>query len=204
VELRLLQRSKESDRYSLHRLVGEVRRGEIPLEGRLDWVDAICSRLGDWFQEKKEEFSHLTRFESEINHLKSWQENALRFAASHASRLMWLQAYPAYHRGRFHDARNSLMKARRIFHQVAVADRELQASLLNDIAYTDTMLGQFSSILTDFEEALRIRRELFGERHEDIARTLENIAWFYGEQENWQRALDHSQQALAMRRALFC
>jgi len=31
-ELRLLQRSKDRHSYSLHRLVGEVRRGEIPLE----------------------------------------------------------------------------------------------------------------------------------------------------------------------------
>jgi hypothetical protein len=90
-ELRLLQLSKDSDSYSLHRLVGEVRRGEIPLEQRLEWVDAICHRLANWFQEKREHFSHLTMFESEIDHLRTWQENADRFAPSHSSRLMWLQ-----------------------------------------------------------------------------------------------------------------
>src|SRR5687768_5559698 len=95
-ELRLLQQSKESDSYSLHRLVGEVRRAEIVLDERREWVDTVCGRLGDWFQDQREDFSQLTRFESEIDHLKKWQENAAGFAPSHASRLMWLQAYPAY------------------------------------------------------------------------------------------------------------
>ena len=112
-ELRLLQRSNEQDSYSLHRLVGEVRRGKIPLEQRLEWVDIVCSRLGNWFQEKREDFSQLTRFESEIDHLKKWQEHAVRFAPSHSSRLMWLQVYPAYHRGRYDEARHYVIEAQK-------------------------------------------------------------------------------------------
>jgi len=73
-ELRLLQQSEESDSYSLHRVVGEVRCGEIPLEERTHWVNRVCSRLGDWFQEKRDDFSQLRIFESEIDHLKSIQK----------------------------------------------------------------------------------------------------------------------------------
>jgi len=86
-ELRLLQRSEKSSSYSVHRLVAEVRRGEIPLEKRRVWVEKIASRLGEWFEEKRTDFSQLTKFESEIDHLKKWQENATSFATAYASKL---------------------------------------------------------------------------------------------------------------------
>lgn len=133
-ELRLLNRSEKSNSYSLHRLVGEVRRAEIPLEDRRQWVEGVCQRLGAWFQEKKEDFSHLTKFESEIDHLQKWQENAAQFAASHSSRLMWLQAYPAYHRGRYVESRNYVIKGQRILEEIGNTNIELQAHLLNDLA----------------------------------------------------------------------
>ncbi|HEU4714253.1 MAG TPA: SIR2 family protein [Pyrinomonadaceae bacterium] len=151
-ELRLLQRSKESDSYSIHRLVGEVRRTEIALEQRLEWVDQICSRLGDWFQEKKEDFSQLTTFESEIDHLKRWQQNAMQFAPSHASRLMWLQAYPAYHRGRFVESRNYVIEAQKIFDEFSNSNQELRAHLLTDLADTNSAAGCFVAVREMYEK----------------------------------------------------
>jgi len=202
-ELRLLQPSKEQDRYSLHRLVGEVRRTEIPLEQRLDWVDTVCSRIGNWFQEKKEDFSQLNLFESELDHLKKWQENAARFATSHSSRLMWLQAYPAYHRGRYVEARDYVVEAQRLFDQLSDTNRELQAHLLTDLAGITHGLGESRTGLTNLIRALTIRRELFGERHRDIAASLNAISILYGDQGDLQQALDYSEQALKMRRELF-
>lgn len=46
-------------------------------------------------------------------------------------------------------------------------------------------------------------RELFGAIHPDTAIGLRNAAVWYGEQGNTQRALDYSEQALAIRRELF-
>lgn len=71
--LRLLQKTSDADSYSIHRLVAEVRREEIPLQQHQDWVDTICQRIGDWFEERREEFSDLFRFDSEIDHLQVWQ-----------------------------------------------------------------------------------------------------------------------------------
>lgn len=202
-ELRLLRKSKNADNYSLHRLVGEVRRGEIPLVQRADWVDAICNRLGDWFQQKRKDFSQLTTFESEIDHLKSWQQNAVEFAPSHASRLMWLQAYPAYYRGRYVESRDFVVRGLNLLSLSTHKERELEANLLNDLAYTSAAAGDFESVLANYNEALVIRRELFGEQHEEVATSLENIGYFYGELGDFQLALDYSQQALVMRRVLF-
>jgi hypothetical protein len=86
--LRLLQKTPGEQRYSLHRLVSEVRREEIPLGERTEWVNGVCKRIGDWFEEKREEFVDLPLFEAEIDHLRAWQENSQRFAPEHTSRLM--------------------------------------------------------------------------------------------------------------------
>lgn len=199
-ELRLLQRNHSADTYALHRLVGEVRRGEVILEQRLDWVDAMCNRLGDWFHGKKRDFLQLTRFESEIDHLKKWQENAAEFAPLHSSRLMWLQAYPAYHRAQYAEARNYVVEAQRIFDQLQDTNRELQANLLNDLYVINTETGHGP---IDPSEALSIRRELFGELHPDIADSLDNLGNWYQNQGDLQRALECRLEALDMRRALF-
>lgn len=202
-ELRLLQQSNDRDSYSLHRLVGEVRRTEIPLEHRLEWVDSVCRRAGDWFQEKREDFSELSRFESEIDHLKKWQENAARFGPSHSSRLMWLQAYPAYHRGRYVDARNYVIEAQRILGQRPEPNLELKANLLNDYAYTSWQLGDTRIVQLYYDEALQIRQNLFGERHPEIASSLNALGGWYRDQGNLQLALEYAERALAMRRELF-
>ena len=202
-ELRLLQRSEKSNSYSLHRLVGEVRRVEIPLEERTHWVDTVCTRLGDWFQEKKEDFSQLTKFESEIDHLQRWQENADKFTPVQSSRLMWLQAYPSYHRGRYLEARSYVLEAQRIFDQVDNTNRELQANLVNDLATTSEVLGDFTAGLSNHLQALAMRRELFGDLHADVASSFQNLGHCYNEQGDLVRALEYSLQALNVRRTLF-
>ena len=202
-ELRLLQLSKDGNSYSLHRLVGEVRRSETPLEQRIDWVETVCRRLGDWFQEKKEDFSDLPRFESEIDHLKKWQENAAQFAPLHSSRLMWLQAYPAYHRGRYIESQNYVIEAQRIYEQLDDANLALKANLLNDLAYTNWELRERERVLANLDEALRIRRSIFNEPHPDIATSLGNIGNCYCTQEDLKRGLEYLEEALAMQRDLF-
>jgi tetratricopeptide (TPR) repeat protein len=202
-ELRLLQRSSEADSYSLHRLVGEVRRGEIPLEERIDWVKAICNRLGSWFQSKREDFTKLTMFEAEIDHLRTWQQNSTRFAPSSSSRLMWLQGYPAYHRGRFIEARNYVLEAKRVFDELNETDDELEAHLINDIGSTDFALGDFRSALADHLKALEIRRALFGETHADVAHSLDNVSSSFANLGNLNEAVSYGEQALHLRRKLF-
>ena len=43
-----------------------------------------------------------------------------------------------------------------------------------------------------------MRRELFGERHPDIAQSLQSVGGLYGRQGDLQRASDYSRQALDM------
>jgi hypothetical protein len=53
------------------------------------------------------------------------------------------------------------------------------------------------------ERAVAIQRELFGERHPDVAISLSNIGVLYGEQGNLANALEFAQQSLVIRRELF-
>ena len=135
--------------------------------------------------------------------MKKWHEHAAGFAPLHASRLMWLQAYPAYHRGRYIESRSYVIEAQRIFDQLGDANLELKANLLNDLAYTSSALGDVELVLANHMQALQIRRDLFGKQHTDIATSLTNVGHWYGEQGDLQRALEYSEQALAMRRELF-
>lgn len=170
-------------------IVGEVRRAEIPLEGRVEWVATICKRIGDWFEGKRKDYLQLTRFESEIDHLKEWQENAARYASVQSSRLMWLQAYPHYHRAQYAAASNYLTDAWRIFEQLESGDRELKANLINDLTVTSGELGTLFSV-PEPTEALSIRQELFGELHPDVANSLNTLSHWYGGQGDLETALD--------------
>jgi tetratricopeptide (TPR) repeat protein len=201
--LRLLQKTPDADSYSIHRLVGEVRREEIPLQERQDWVDTICQRLGDWFEERREEFSELYRFEAEIDHLQAWQENARQYAPKHSSRLNWLQAYPSFHRGQYQETKKWVEKALELFEQENGSDLRLKAHLFNDLGFCYGSLGDDKRSLEYIEKALEIRKELFGERHPDTAASLNNVGSAYGDLGDYKQSLEYKERSLEIRKELF-
>lgn len=203
VELRLLQKTPVGESYAIHRLVGEVRREETPLAGREAWITEICQRAGDWFQEHRDEYTKLLRFEAEIDHLRAWQEHALTDAPSHAPRLIWLHAYPPFQQGRFREALGMVERARGLLRKLGSTDRELEAHLLNDLAALQSSLGNYREGLKLHEEALLIRRDLFSEIHADTARSLSNLASSYGEMGNPKHALALGERTLAIYIELF-
>ena len=180
MELRLLQQTPEEERYAIHRLVREVRREDIPLNGREEWVDNVCRNIGEWFHQRRRNFSDLSVFEAEIDHLIAWQGHALEYATQHASRLTWLQGYPPYHQGRHGEANALVAKALELSVKFARNDRELDAHLLNDLGLTYSQLGDYTHALEYLEEALDIRRDVLGERHPDTADTLSCLGSTYG------------------------
>ncbi|HZH31413.1 MAG TPA: tetratricopeptide repeat protein [Pyrinomonadaceae bacterium] len=198
--LRLLQKTPDVDSYSIHRLVGEVRREEIPLQARQGWVDNICRRTGDWFEERRKKFSELFRFEAEIDHLQAWQENARQYAPKHSSRLTWLQAYPSYHRGQYLEIKRLVKKALELLEQEHETDLKLKAHLLNDLGFCYGSLGDYKRHLEYAEKALEIRRELLGELHHDTATSFNNVGSVYGQLGDYKRSLEYAEKALEIRR----
>ncbi|MEA3275412.1 MAG: tetratricopeptide repeat protein, partial [Pseudomonadota bacterium] len=92
-------------------------------------------------------------------------------------------------------AKNPVLHAnyQRVTLQMAVFSQELQTS----------ELGNPERALELAEQALAIRRELFGGRHPDTARSLNNVAGYTSKLGNSERALELAEQALGIRRELF-
>ncbi len=201
--LRLLQKTPDAESYSIHRLVSEVRREEIPLQEHQDWANNICQRIGDWFEARREDYTELSRFEAEIDHLRAWQEHAGHHAPKHSSRLIWLQAYPSYHQGHYQETKNWVEEALTLFEQVNDSDLELKAHLLNDLGFCYWSLGDYKRALEYAEKALKIRLELFGERHPDTAKSFDGVGGAYSRLRDYKRALEYAERTLKIRLELF-
>ena len=196
--LRILQPTPDGDSYAIHRLVREVRREQTPLKDRPTWAADLCQRSGDWFTSMRQDFTQLPRFEAEIDHLREWHDHALKFAPKQASRLTWLKSYPAYHRGQLREIQHRIELALDEYRKQGCDDRPLLAHLYNDLSVALAQLGNPKHALELAEQALTIRRELFGEWHPDTAQSLHNVAGYYHELGNSKLALELAEQALAI------
>jgi len=201
--LRILQQTPGTDNYAVHRLVRQVRREEFALVDKTIWAAGLCERIANWFESLRQDFLQLPRFEAEIDHLVEWHKHSLTVAAQQSSRLTWLQAYPAFHRGQPKGIKRLIELALIEYKQQCCDDRALLAHLYSDLAYSIHVLGSPKRALELGEQALGIRRELFGERHPDTARSLNNIASEHHTLGNPERALELGEQALAIWRELY-
>ena len=201
--LRLLNKPQNIESYAIHRLVREVRREDVPLEGKEDWVKSTCIAIGEWFKKMRNNFSDLSKYEAEIDHLKAWELNASKHAPQYASRLVWLQAYPSFHQGRYLETQTLLDKAFGLYRDLALEDLDLKAHLLNDTGSIRAILGDPHTALNRQKESLDIRLELHGENNEDVATSLSNVGNALGNLGRYEEALSHSQRALAMQQELF-
>ncbi|HEY0074765.1 MAG TPA: tetratricopeptide repeat protein, partial [Abditibacteriaceae bacterium] len=200
VALRLLKKSAKADSYAIHRLLGEVRRAEKPLAEQGAWVDKVCLRLGDWFQDRREDFADLAVFEAEIDHLSAWQTHAAQLAPHHASRLIWLQTYPPYHRGRYQESQQWVNQAIEVLDRESTPSQELKAHLLADLGTIEGHLGKYEMALAHDREALAIRREVLDEKHPDTANSLNNVGSAYGDLGDHEKQLEYAEQALVVQR----
>ncbi|MGZ5028563.1 MAG: tetratricopeptide repeat protein, partial [Methylobacter sp.] len=203
VALRILQQP-DDERYAIHRLVREVRREDVPLESLHDWAEGCGQLLGDWFEAHRKDFQDLAVFEAGLDHLEAWRHNAehLGFTLL-AVRMMWLQVYPSFHWGHYADAKHDIEIAMNLYEQSTQADGALQAHLLNDLGAVTSGMGNIEAALKLAEQALAIRRGLYGEDHSDTALSLANVSSIYRKLGKHEKALELGQQALAIRRKLF-
>ena len=199
--LRLLKAGSHNDAFSLHRLVRRVHREANPLSERTPWADLVCTRIGDWFDARRDDFTKLSSMESEIDHLAAWQTNAAVLSDFHASRLAWLQAYPAHHRGRINQAAHHIEHAMALLGEAANRrETELQAHILNDYGFLCSLLGRFNEGLEFCRQALRIRRSLHGTWHTDTAATYNTIGRALMGKDRYHAALINFAKALLIRR----
>lgn len=203
VSLRLLQKARGEKRYDIHRLVRRVRQEQFPITNKTEWVEDVCQRLGDWFEERRQEFTNLPVFEAEIDHLKEWLEHIKPLSSNHASRLTWLQAYPPYHWGKYRESHQLVKSALSLLEKAAESDPKLKANILNDLGFTYRHLGNHKDSLMYHKQALDIQLKNFGEVHDDTALSLANVGIVYGNLGDHRKSLEYHQRALEIRRQLF-
>jgi tetratricopeptide (TPR) repeat protein len=201
--LRLIQKSPESERYSIHRLLREVRREDVLLTGKEDWVSETCDRIGNWFEERREDFDDLSDFEAEIDHLQAWQIHSSEYAVKHVARLMWLQAYPPFHRGRYKETKDRLQSALTALEQSKVEDLLLKAHLLNDLSSNYSSFGDERRSLEYAQQALAIRLNALGTRNRETVKSISSVGASYDRLGDSKRALEYEQEALAIQMELF-
>lgn len=204
VALRILQQPDGGERYAIHRLVREVRREDVPLESLRDWAEGCGRCLGDWFETHRKDFRDLPLFEAGLDHLEAWRHNAERLGYTlMAVRMIWLQAYPSFHWGRYGNAKREIERALALYETATKADTALQAHLLNDLAAMTSCMGDTKIALKLGKQALAIRYELYGEDHFDTARSLANVAEEHNKLGEYDKALELGKQALVIWRKLF-
>jgi tetratricopeptide (TPR) repeat protein len=203
-DLRLLVAETEQSevaserRWRIHRLVRDVRRGERRLDAA--WGRTICQRLGTWFEARREDFSDLPAFETESDHLATWQMHAESASPSwpECVRLTWLQAYPADHHGNYAEAKAWVERALSLYTSVGNDDPVLEAHLQNDLGGCYYNLGLFQEALARRQRGLVTRQEILGDEHPDTARSLLNVGISYLALADHERALARTEQALAI------
>ena len=84
-----------------------------------------------------------------------------------------------------------------------VNDEEKRAELLNQLGLSHGILGNLKTALKYTEEALDIRRNLFGENHPAVAQSYNDVGVAYENIGDHQKALEYEERALAIRVSLF-
>jgi tetratricopeptide (TPR) repeat protein len=194
--LRILRKGEAQNRYEIHRLLRTVRQEEFSLMNNLEWAEAVCTRIGTWFETRREDFTNLSCYESEIDHLKQWEENAEKINSNQNARLLWLQAYPSYHWGKYKNSCHILESALELYEKKTNDDIALKAHIISDIGIVTSFLGNYKKALEFQGCALEIREKQLGPEHPDTVNSLNNIGGTYGALGEHRKALEFKERAL--------
>jgi tetratricopeptide (TPR) repeat protein len=203
LELRFIKQEENTERYAIHRLLARVRRHEKPLEQNQEWHRKIVNGIEQWFEPKIYYFNDLAEFEAEIAHLNEWQEQTFRLLPTESVLLTALRANPLRYRGNYQRAHDWLITAYQNYKQGSLDNQKLLADLHSFLAANYSDLGNYQEALKLNKQALEMRQELFGEKHPDIATSLNSLGVTYRDLGNHQEALKLNKQALEMRQELF-
>jgi len=188
-------------RHRMHRLVREVRRLDMPFDGQRGRWALVPRQVADWFEGRRQEFGELIRFEAEMDHLDAWRAHASSLGQMReVARLLWLRAYPLYHRGHFQRSRTIVQQAWEVLDRSECEDLPFRAHLLHDLGAMASYLNDQQNALKYRQQALAIRRKILGEHHPDTAHSLQELGFSLGWLGDHKTDLEYNRQALGIRR----
>ncbi len=166
-----------SVRVTLRSLIGE------PDPGRLAEVGG---RAFDWTREHRRRSESFTRVERELAHVEALAGLAASASPARAIELSWLLGAAEYQRGCYETAREILRAVADRAHH----DRHVRGEMLTDLAASQARLGAMTDAIATDLDALALRREVLGDAHPDVGRTMHAIGLSHAE-------LGRSTEALA-------
>lgn len=202
VNVRLVRKHPTHQRYSLHRLLQLARRENAETRDFDAWQEQTGRKLGNWFEQRREDYADLAVFEAEFDHLAAWQLRSSSFSKELSAKLQWLQAYPPFHRGRNQQSHDLVAEAESILATSTGDHSELKAHILADLGFTYIGLGKYDMAVKLTQKALDIRCAVIGEEHPDTARAYGNLGATYNALGKYEEALELEQKALAIQRAI--
>ncbi len=203
INLRLVKKDENSDRYSIHRLLARVRQTEKPLATRKEWHLNIVKRMEVWFRNKNEESKTFSDAEIELDHLKAWQKSTLEYIPSEAIWLIVLESNPLMVRGNYHEAKEYVKRALQLYERENLTDNLLLANLYNALSQPYIFLGKSEKAKSYIEKALDFYNKNIVNDKKLQAELLSNLGSVYDELKNFEEALKLQMQALEIRQKLF-
>lgn len=203
LNLRVLKKDGDSNRYAIHRLLAKVIRYQNPIEKNIAWYQNTTRRMENWFELRKNEYDLLAEFEGEFEHLKEWRKEALNKLPSEAILLTSLQANPLWLRGNYKKALAYQFEALDLYQKEKIKNPKLLAILFITIGYLNYELKNFVGASEYCEKALEFfdRKEVTDNKL--LADLLNDAGLSYRELGKYQQALKYLQQALEIRQELF-
>ena len=198
----LIRWEAEDYRYSIHRMVQEVIRDQMPDKG-LEWANRAVAGVWQAFpdSDQLDNWSVCDRLLPHGLRLRPWLTREQVWTETGGRLLNEL--------GYFLEKRGQYNLSAEIFEQALEMRRELLgdrhpnvATSLNNLAALYRSQGRYDAAEPYYQQALEMRRELLGDRHPSVASSLNNLAALYESQGRYEAAEPYYLQALEMRREL--
>jgi tetratricopeptide (TPR) repeat protein len=113
-----------------------------------------------------------------------------------------------YNLGKAVQETGDLARAQNLFRETRALAQKLritriEANAIDAIGTVLRMQGDAAAALRQHEQALKLRSQLFGERHPSVAASWNNLGEDYTALKQWQEALRHHERALTLRLEIY-
>jgi tetratricopeptide (TPR) repeat protein len=184
----LIERDKECETFSVHRLVQAVMRERLG-EAQREWAERAVRATNAAFPESGD-FKHwpmLERLTPHGAHLeKVIEEFGIEFLE--AGRLLNQTGYYLKERGRYAEAKPMYERALAIREKALGAEHPDTAVSLNNLALLYYAQGEYGKAEPMYERALAVKEKALGAEHPSTADSLNNLALLYYAQGNYAKA----------------
>ncbi len=185
--------------YSIHRMVQEVLRNDLPPEQQQQWIDRTVKALNATFPEPK--FENWQKCDRLIEHVLIL--DLKQIPQSYAlSRLLNDAACYLDDQGRYEVVETLYLHALQVSRILFGEKHRNVANNLNNLGSLYRVQGRYAEAEKLFLQTLQMRKALLGENHPDVANSLNGLAYLYSLQGRYEKAEPLYLQALQMRKTL--